>query len=283
MARKLSDWDQNLKVRHLGEKSVTLTVQHVGIKKTPKQAERVVILAGGDLPEQDYDETIYLFWKEHGSKFPLKINNTNREFLIKKLGDTSDWAQRLIGMRVVLENQTKMYFGKNKTVVSIVNLLPAETKGQQAAPSPAAIDVETGEVLDETPAPPPVDVGVNGRGTVVASHDSLAPLVAPPASLWAAVERARKSGAAFKTAESQENGRGMLVSVLDDYAGDTQRRHSFLSALFPYSKGASKNLSAADLRALLTWKDATDARSEVNRVVADYLKAQGQTEMQLAA
>ncbi len=148
-------------------------------------------------------------------------------------------------------------------------------------------NAQTVEVADTTPTPksalPPVDVGVKDRGTVIPSKDGLRPLVTPPAPLWTLVERARASGAAFKTPESQENGRGMLVSVLDDYAGDTQRRHSFLSALFPYSKGASKNLSAADLRALLAWKDAADAKSEVNRVINDYLKAQGQTEMELAA
>lgn len=147
------------------------------------------------------------------------------------------------------------------------------------------VNVATGEVTVTEPKTtlPPVDVGPLSEGIHVPSKDNTQPLVTPPAPLWALVERARQNGAAFKSAESEESGRGLMVDRLDEYAGDTHARHSFLIALFPYSNGHSKLVSAPDKRALLKWLEAPDAKSEVQGVIRDYLKAQGQQEMVLAA
>ncbi len=74
-----------------------------------------------------------------------------------------------------------------------------------------------------------------------------------------------------------EGARGLAVGTLDDYAGDVGRRLTFLKAVF--NKDSSKQLTDGEIAAILKWKDAPNAKSEVNRVIADYLKAQGQQEL----
>lgn len=135
--------------------------------------------------------------------------------------------------------------------------------------------------------PPPLPAGtsfVTGPGVQVPSH---AP-VAEPAQDAAAVTIPAPLAAMLKqyanrtasSDEKREKGRGLAVGTLDDYAGDPQRRLTFLKAVFGVE--SSKQLSDGQIAALLAWKDHPDAKSEVNRVIHEYLAAQGQMEMELA-
>ncbi len=81
----------------------------------------------------------------------------------------------------------------------------------------------------------------------------------------------------FSSDEKKEKARGAVVGTLDDFAGDPQRRLTFLKAVFGIE--TSKDLRDGQIWALWAWKDAPNAKSEVNRVIADYLKAQGQGEL----
>lgn len=131
--------------------------------------------------------------------------------------------------------------------------------------------------------PVEVSVGDLGGGLHVASRQT-APItvltkVEAPLPLAQLIAQARERKWQYTTPIAFDLARGAVVGQLDDYAGDTQRRHSFLLALFPYSEGTSKKLTEPDVRALQNWINHPQAKSEVNRVIADYLKARGQTEL----
>lgn len=75
----------------------------------------------------------------------------------------------------------------------------------------------------------------------------------------------------------QVNRRGILgriVGKLNDYAGDDGRRRTFLKAAFGVE--SSKDLSDAQVMALNGWIEHPHARDDVNRLIAEYLTAQGQ-------
>ena len=82
---------------------------------------------------------------------------------------------------------------------------------------------------------------------------------------------------AFPNADKRKGVQGVVTGKLDDYAGDTDRRHTFLLALF--GKKSMTELTDGQIMALDAWKDHPRAESEVNRVIADYLKSQGQQEL----
>lgn len=71
--------------------------------------------------------------------------------------------------------------------------------------------------------------------------------------------------------------RGATIGKLDELAGDTMRRHTFTKALF--GKESSSDLPDDVMMALGTWVTHPNAGAEVNRIINDYLKAQGQTEL----
>lgn len=81
----------------------------------------------------------------------------------------------------------------------------------------------------------------------------------------------------YATPEKAKGARGLANGTLDEYAGDTERRHTFLMAIFGVD--SSNKLTDGQVGALLGWKDHPSAKSEVNRVIADYLKVKGQTEL----
>lgn len=140
MGKRLSDFDKNMKVRHLGGKPVTLTVQHVGVKREKVKSD-VVLLTGGELPD-DYEETAVLYWKEYGSRLPLLLHATNREFILKTIGDSDKWANALIGKLVTLERKVHPAFKKEYVGITKIENPPS------GKPLPVNVNKETGEIVE---------------------------------------------------------------------------------------------------------------------------------------
>lgn len=76
---------------------------------------------------------------------------------------------------------------------------------------------------------------------------------------------------------NRRGAQGLMVHVLNDYAGDDLRRRTFLKAAFGVE--SSHDLTNWQIAAFLAYKDHPQAKSEINRVIADYLKTQGQMEL----
>ena len=74
--------------------------------------------------------------------------------------------------------------------------------------------------------------------------------------------------------DNPNRARGLMVGILNDYAGDDMRRRTFTKAVFGVE--SSHELKDYQIAAFLGWHQHPEARGEVNRIISDYLKEQGQ-------
>ena len=98
-------------------------------------------------------------------------------------------------------------------------------------------------------------------------------MITLPAELKQLIDHADMS----REIKNHNGARGLMVHVLNEYCGDDQRRRTFTKAVFGCE--TSHDLKDYQIAAFLAWKDHPQARSEVNRIIADYLKEQGQAEL----
>lgn len=128
---KFSDMDKRIKARHLQNKRVTLTIQHVGIEIMPRRRSQTGLQSiAGDMPamERDAGEPVFVLWfKELGARKSLVLSNPNREKLIELFGDDPNAC---IGKKILLEAQRVAAFGKTHDVVRITGTV--ETNGERA-------------------------------------------------------------------------------------------------------------------------------------------------------
>lgn len=135
-----------------------------------------------------------------------------------------------------------------------------ETLGKQIATSHSPLNI--------APLPPKV--------IVPSKQTEFAPTIAMPRELGMTLKSCKNH---VYSIDKRKGAFGAANGFLDEYAGDTDRRHSFLLALFGVESSA--NLNDGQVAGLLAWKDAPTAKSETNRVIADYLKSKGQQELAL--
>lgn len=129
---KFSDMDKRIKARHLQNKRVTLTIQHVGIEIMPRRRSQTGLQSiAGDMPttERGEGEPVFVLWfKELGARKSLVLSNPNREKLIELFGDE---PSACIGKKILLEAQRVTAFGKTHDVVRIMGTV--ETNGERGA------------------------------------------------------------------------------------------------------------------------------------------------------
>lgn len=89
--------------------------------------------------------------------------------------------------------------------------------------------------------------------------------------------RQANHGRSFGINGTRERRIGPLAGKLDELAGDTVNRHTFIHAVFGIE--SMKMLADGDLMALESYVTYPTAKSEIARVIADYLKLQGQQEL----
>ena len=77
--------------------------------------------------------------------------------------------------------------------------------------------------------------------------------------------------------DNPNRARGAMVGILNDYAGDDMRRRTFTKAVFGVE--SSRELKDNQIAAFLAWHQHPAARSEVNRIIAEYLETQGQMKL----
>lgn len=184
--------------------------------------------------------------------------------------------------------------GKRRVTLSICGLgLMSEDEVQEL---PGARDVEVtdnGEVVNHRPqgewteeidegtieqenAPLP-DPGVTGPGIGLQNGHVTQPqpsAVRVPQELATLIKR--NHGRTYQNG-SRQGRQGLVVNKLDELAGDTVARHDFLKAIFGVQ--SIKDVTDADVMALDSYVTYPSAKSEIARVIADYLKLQGQQEL----
>lgn len=118
---KFSDMDKRIKARHLQNKRVTLTIQHVGMEIMPRRRSQTGMQSiAGEMPttERGEGEPVFVSWfKELGARKSLVLSNPNREKLIELFGDD---PSACIGKKILLEAQRVSAFGKTHDVVRIM-------------------------------------------------------------------------------------------------------------------------------------------------------------------
>lgn len=158
---------------------------------------------------------------------------------------------------------------KRRVTLSICGLGMLDETEVETIPDAKPVRVEESGKIAEPP-PPATTLGLGQDVQVPGKQASTeAPLAIDKLdSLVKSYARAE-----YADARTFERARGLAAGVLDEYAGDVTRRHTFLIAKF--GKDSSKKLTHGEVKALLAWKDHPEARSEVNRVIEDYRRANG--------
>lgn len=124
--RKLSDYDKYLKPFHLAGQQHQLTITHVGEIEV-KSREREVIIAGEAPEETPTDRQLVLHFREFGK--PLRVNNLNREFLRKSVGDDPNG---LPGCKITIRPITLRTFGGTESI----EIVAAEKPKTNPTPEP---------------------------------------------------------------------------------------------------------------------------------------------------
>lgn len=164
---------------------------------------------------------------------------------------------------------------KRRVTLSICGLGMLDETEVETIPDAKRVTVEeSGEVVSEQP-PPLKTLGLSPSPVIAKKQ----PDTVAPSDAGEKLDKLIKSYARAEYADAQtfERARGLAAGVLDEYAGDVERRHTFLVAKF--GKDSSKKLTHGEVKAILAWKDHPGARSEVNRVIAEYLRANGQQDL----
>lgn len=154
----------------------------------------------------------------------------------------------------------------------IGGMYPPEELGAEVDDEGEVVQVDS-QVVETTHVDPqpPVSVGTIGSDP---TKLSAAGIVIPEALRVALKQYANKP---FSNPEKRKGALGLAVGAMDDYAGDPQRRRSFSLAMF--GKESSREWTDNEIWALVVWKDHPNAKAEVNRVINDWMKLQGQTEL----
>lgn len=129
----------------------------------------------------------------------------------------------------------------------------------------------------EPAARPPVDVGKIPQDPFHAQHPEPAKNNGNTNGWPEPLKKIYNPEFKFQTPDHRTKVQGYVAGTLDEMAGDTLRRHTFLKALTGHD--SIKEQTDAMIKALAGWVTHPRAKEEVNRIIADYLKTQGQTEL----
>lgn len=286
---KLSDFDKYLKPLHLGGKQHTLTVTHIGVEPVKSRKREWTI--AGDAPDEQGDEFLMIL---HFREFPkpLRTNALSRDVLRKAVGDD---LPRLIGAKVTLRVVTLKQFGGQECIEIVSCELAKGVPKPQPTPEPEpeeswdgtpeeteelpaevviADELQHAEQPGREPAAPPPGYVPPAEKVRVPSHENGNGNPVMPAEL---AKNLKIYAGRMYPLDKRTGPRGATIGKLDELAGDTMRRHTFTKALF--GKESSSDLPDDVMMALGTWITHPNAGAEVNRIINDYLKAQGQTEL----